>query len=87
MKTVYNPPYIDGPSQAGVLEEFLAPRRCMREPIKEIFHAAELLDRAVDAHLRQDRKTASQLFREADIPEVRAWTESLWGGKRANPEQ
>ena len=67
--------------------EFWAPRRCMREPIKEIFIAAAFLDRAVDAHLDQDRKTAERLFREADRPEVRAWTESLWGGKQKNPDQ
>ena len=79
--------YTDGSGEKALLEEFLAPRRYMREPINEIFQAAELLDRAVDAHLRQDRKTAGQLFREADMPEVRAWTESLWGGKRENPEQ
>ena len=82
-----NLPCNDDFCQKSLLEEFLAPRRCMREPIKEIFHATELLDRAVDAHLRQDRKTAEQLFREADMPEVRAWTESLWGGKRKNPNQ
>ena len=80
-------PQIDGSRQTGLVEEFLAPRRCMREPKKEIFHAARLLDRAVDAHLRNDWKTASQLFREADMPEVRAWTESLWGAKRENPDQ
>ena len=84
---LHNLPYNDGSYQKALLEEFLAPRRCMRESIKEIFHVAELLDRAVDAHLRNDWKTASQLLREADMPEVRAWTESLWGGKQENPEQ
>ena len=57
----------------------MAPRICMREPIREIFHAAELLERATDTHLRGDRNSAEQLFREADLPEVRSWTESLWG--------
>jgi hypothetical protein len=32
-------------------ENFEALRRCMREPIKEIFDAAQLLSRATDAHL------------------------------------
>ena len=59
--------------------EFMAPRICLREPIEDIFHAAELLDRATDAHLRGDGNTAEQLFREADLPGVRSWTESLWG--------
>ena len=56
--TLHNLPYNDGSRQKALLEEFLAPRRCMREPIKEIFYAAELLGRAVDAHLNQDRKVA-----------------------------
>ena len=85
--TLHNLPYYDGSCQKALLEEFLAPRRCMREPINEIFQAAELLDRAVDAHLNQDWKAAEQLIRAADLPEVRAWTESLWGGKQENPEQ
>ena len=66
---------------------FWVPRRCMREPIKEIFDAVDLLDRAVDAHLRQDRKTAKQLLLAADLPEVREWVESLWGSKQKNPDQ
>ncbi len=85
--TLHNLPYNDGSCQKAVLDEFLAPRRCMREPIKEIFYAAELLERAVDAHLNQDPKAAEQLFQVADLPEIRAWTESLWGGKQENPEQ
>ncbi|MDE2005608.1 MAG: hypothetical protein KGI51_03495 [Rhodospirillales bacterium] len=39
------------------------------------------------AHLGGDRPTASRLFLAADMPEVRAWTESLWGSARNNPEQ
>ena len=66
---------------------FWEPRRCMREPIQEIFDVAALLDRAVDAHLRQDKKTAVQLLIETDLPAVREWTESLWGGKQKNPDQ
>ncbi len=67
--------------------EFWGLRRCMREPIPEIFHAAYLLDRAVGAHLAGDRSLASALFRAADMPAVRAWTESLWGSKKNNPDQ
>jgi hypothetical protein len=65
-------------------EDFLAPRRCMREPINEIFHASHLLDRATDAHLAGDHSATDTLIRAADIPAVRAWTESLWGSKAAN---
>jgi 5-methylcytosine-specific restriction endonuclease McrA len=68
-------------------KDFLAPRRCMREPIDEIFHAAKLLDRATDAHLEGDHSAADTLIRAANIPAVRAWTESLWGSKASNPNQ
>ncbi|TSD90183.1 HNH endonuclease [Mycobacterium sp. KBS0706] len=68
-------------------EEFWKPRRCLREPIPDIFHAAFLLDRAVGAHLAGDRPSAERLIREANMPSVRAWTESLWGKKAANPDQ
>ena len=77
----------DGFCQKALLEAFLAPRRCMRQPIKEIFDAVDLLDRAVDAHLCQDKETAEQLLLAADLPEVREWVESLWGGKQKNPDQ
>lgn len=67
--------------------EFWKSRRCMREPIKEIFRAAELLDQAVEAHLKQKYSDAAELIRLADIPAVRAWTESLWGSGKNNPDQ
>ena len=59
----------------------------MREPIKEIFLAAALLDRATEAHLAGDRVSAAALIRNADMPEIRSWTESLWGSRKANPDQ
>ncbi len=68
-------------------EGFLAPRRCLREPVSEIFQAAGLLDRAVDADLLGDQKSAAELIKAADKPAVRAWTESLWGSTTANPDQ
>jgi 5-methylcytosine-specific restriction endonuclease McrA len=67
--------------------QFWALRQCMRDPVAEIFHAAFLLDLAVGAHLADDKSRAASLFRAADMPAVRAWTESLWGSKAANPEQ
>lgn len=79
--------HIDDLSHNALLEAFLAPRRCMREPIRAIFDAAALLERAVDAHLRQDRETSVRFLKAADLPAVREWTESLWGGKQENPEQ
>lgn len=68
-------------------EDFFALRRCMRQPIDDIFIASELLDRAADAHLSADCPTAEMLIQKADMPGVRAWTESLWGSARANPDQ
>jgi 5-methylcytosine-specific restriction endonuclease McrA len=54
-------------------------KRCLREPISEIFEAATLLSRAVFAHLAGDREIAASLIRDADRPAIREWTESLWG--------
>jgi 5-methylcytosine-specific restriction endonuclease McrA len=68
-------------------QDFLAPRRCMREPIPEIFAAAELLNCAADAHVSGDRVTADRLIRRADLPSVREWTDSLWGSRNNHPEQ
>jgi hypothetical protein len=68
-------------------EDFFALRRCMREPIDEIFHASHLLDLAADAHLRGDHSAADTLIRSSNMPAVRAWTESLWGSKAVNRNQ
>lgn len=59
----------------------------MREPIKEIFAASKLLSKAADAHLAGNWSEAEDPIRESDKPEVRAWTESLWGSKKTNPNQ
>jgi len=63
--------------------ELLNNRICMREPIPEIGLAANLLSEAVDAHLAGERKTADRLIREADMPVLHEWVESLWGKKSA----
>jgi 5-methylcytosine-specific restriction endonuclease McrA len=59
-------------------------KRCFREPISEIFQAAELLDRAADAHLVSDYARADELICAADKPIIAAWTESIWG--KRNPD-
>lgn len=59
----------------------------MRTAIPEIFEAAALLNRATDAHLAGDRLGAEELIHGANMPKIRAWTESLWGSKAANPNQ
>lgn len=57
----------------------VALRTCLREPVPEIAEAARLLDAAVTAHVNGDAELAKRRLREANIPAVRAWTESLWG--------
>lgn len=42
--------------------------------------AARLLDDAVSAHLAGDHAKADGLIRAADLPAIREWSESLWGG-------
>ena len=64
--------------------DFWAPRPCFRDPIPEIFEAAELLNQAVDAHLKGRSTEAGKLLMQADMSKVRAWLESIWG--KGNPE-
>ncbi len=59
----------------------------MREPIAEIFEASHLLDEAAEAHLKGSFSTAEARIQDANIPAIRAWTESLWGSKVANLDQ
>ena len=54
-------------------------RNCLRDPIPEIYDAAKYLDAAVSAHNSGNRQLATNLFRAANMSEVRNWTESLWG--------
>lgn len=54
---------------------------CFRQPIPEIFHAAFLLDAAVSAMELNDSAQALDLITSANSPEIRDWTESLWGVK------
>lgn len=56
-------------------------RRCLREPIPEIFDAARLIDAAVTAHLLARFDLAEELIRAADMLAIRNWSESLWGPK------
>jgi hypothetical protein len=59
----------------------------MREPICEIAEAAGLLDRALSAGLAGKSVTALKLIAIANMPSIRAWTESLWGSGTANLDQ
>uniref|UniRef100_B8HMF3 HNH endonuclease n=1 Tax=Cyanothece sp. (strain PCC 7425 / ATCC 29141) TaxID=395961 RepID=B8HMF3_CYAP4 len=59
----------------------LPDRYCLREPIPEIAEAAALLNEAVNAHLAGNSQLAEKLIRQADMPLIRDWTESIWGSK------
>jgi 5-methylcytosine-specific restriction endonuclease McrA len=54
-------------------------RACLKDPIPEIFEAAKLLADAVTAHLESRRDVADQLIRQANMPAIREWVESIWG--------
>lgn len=54
-------------------------RNCLRDPPPAIFEAAEFLKEAENAHLSGNRERASELLRQANMPVIREWTESLWG--------
>ena len=56
-------------------------RTCLREPIPEIYEAARFLDDAVTAHMTGQGHLAISLIRQADMPAIREWTESIWGKK------
>jgi 5-methylcytosine-specific restriction endonuclease McrA len=60
---------------------FLAPRKCLLEPIPEIWIAAGLLREAVDAHLSGETHRAEALISEADVPAIAKWTDSIWGDR------
>jgi len=54
-------------------------RTCLKEPIPEIYEAAEMMRAAVNAHLQKDARTANQMFAAANMPAIREWSESIWG--------
>ena len=60
-------------------EEFLAPRRCLSEPIPEVLEAAKLLDAAVASYMAGDRAAAGDLMRQADMEVLSAWRHRVIG--------
>lgn len=59
-------------------------RDCFSPPIAQIFEAARLLDIAVDAHFHGYSDEAQDLIRQADMPEIGQWIDSIWlGGNTA----
>lgn len=59
----------------------VSPRNSFRDPISEIGEAATLLNSAVSAHLVGNPELAAELVRQANMPAIREWTESLWGAR------
>lgn len=53
-------------------------RRCIKEPIPEIFAAWRAMSAAADEHLKGNRARADELFREADCPVVWNWLNPAW---------
>ena len=58
-------------------------RQCFRDPIPELYEAVCLLDQAANAHLEGDHKLAAQFIKQADMPIIKEWIESIWG--KASP--
>lgn len=54
-------------------------RNCLRQPIPEIFLAATYLTAAQTAFRLGRENDSCQLLDMANMIEIRAWTESLWG--------
>jgi hypothetical protein len=57
-------------------------RRCLLEPIPQIFEAAQFLTSAVADHLAGRSDQASANFAKAEMSSVRDWTEAIWGKHR-----
>lgn len=56
-------------------------RTCFRDLIPELLKASEYLSEAVMSYRNQKFGEAAALFRQADMPQIRDYTESLWGAK------
>lgn len=53
-------------------------RDCFRDPVPEIFEAANFLCQATKAHLQGDSARADALLRAADMPVIGNWLDSIW---------
>jgi 5-methylcytosine-specific restriction endonuclease McrA len=53
-------------------------RLCFLPPIPQIAVATQYLDEAVSAHLAGNQELADQRIRQADMPEIYKWTDSIW---------
>ena len=62
-------------------ENFWKVRRCMLEPVPEIFDAAKLPSAAADFHVVGRENDARDALMAADLPAVPDWCEQLCGGR------
>ena len=68
-------------------EEYLAPRRCLRTPISELFWSAAVLEEGVERHLVGDSSGAAICFEAANADVVRDYIETMWGPAKLWPDQ
>ncbi|WP_415922042.1 HNH endonuclease [Tateyamaria sp. SN6-1] len=68
-------------------QDYWQDRDCLRVPQECVLAAARNLARAVDLHLANQPKKASQLIASTNVREVRAYIDSLWGSSRRFPER
>ena len=66
---------------------YWAPRRCLREPLPELFKAAFLLEEAVNAHLNGFYDTVKQRLNDTNTKSIREFSGSLWHSAKKYPEQ
>ena len=68
-------------SDGNSKNDFWGLRRCLLEPIPEIYTVAQMLSEAVESHNIKDFDKAERLIKEADLPILTEWVEALWGEK------
>ena len=59
-------------------------RQSLSEPLAQLKDAARYLDAAVSAHLQHKPTIAEELFRLANMPEIRQWTKSIWANSEVH---
>lgn len=72
------------PMKLDLSDTASALRQSLSEPIAQLKDAARYLDAAVSAHLQHKPAIAEELFRLADMPEIRKWTKSIWANSEVH---
>ncbi len=68
-------------------EIYLAPRRCLREPVPDLYVCLAHLENAASALLNGDLKQAEAEICAADSQAAHDWIDSMWGKRVRWPEQ